>query len=61
VSDKRPNSAEQLILDKARKLLARLETIEQLLEFDLDFLQSYADAIAEETQRLTQMTNTLER
>ena len=61
MSDKRPNSAEQLILDKARKLLARLETIEQLLEFDLDFLQSYADAIAEERQRLTQMTTTPER
>jgi hypothetical protein len=61
MSDKRPNSAEQLMLHKARKRLARLEKIEQLLEFDLDSLQSYADAIAEERQRLTQMTNTLER
>ncbi|MNV28269.1 hypothetical protein D3C71_1194550 [compost metagenome] len=55
--DKHHNSAEQLKLRKAKKRLARLETIEHLLEFDLDSHQSYADAVAKERQLLNQMTS----
>jgi len=38
--------------------LRRLEALERLLEFDMNSLQMYADSVAEDRQRLTQLVST---
>ena len=37
--------------------LRRLEALERLLEFDMNSLQMYADSLAEDRQRLTQLVS----
>jgi len=37
--------------------LRRLEALERLLDFDMNSLQMYADSVAEDRQRLTQLVS----
>ena len=37
--------------------LRRLEALQRLMEFDMNSLQMYADSVAEDRQRLTQLVS----